>query len=339
MGRTTGLRSASLEVKLTALRLLKRGLSVSAVADAVGRSRVTIWKWQTAYRRKGEAGLAPRSIPGRPRRLSERQLFRLMFYLARGPEAYGFRGEVWTLKRIAHVIEKEFGVRYDPSWVRRLLLRLGFSNQKPELRAIERDEQRVERFRHRVWPQYRRRVFGRGTTLVMLDESGKSEMPTVVATWAPRGQTPRLRHLFGGSRVSLIGAITPRRKLHYRLYRGRIRSAQVIEFLEHLLRCIPGRIELFWDGGSIHTSGVVQKFLRGHPRLRTHLLPPYAPDVNPQEQVWHQLKYVELRNVCPASPEELWAETRAAMERIRHRPDLVPSFFEYAGHSLAPPVR
>ncbi len=341
MGRTVGLRSAPREVKLTAVRLLRQGLSVSAVARAVDRSRVTIWKWETAYRKRGEEGLAVRRSPGRPRKLNDRQLFRLIFFLARGPAAYGFRGEVWTLPRIAKVIEKEFGVRYDPSHVRRLLIRLGFSHQRPELRASDRDDRAVQRFRRRVWPQFRRRVReSRGATLVMLDESGKSEMPVVVATWAPRGKTPLLTHLFRGIHISLIGAITPKGKLHYQLHRKRIRSGQVIGFLRHLLGRIRGKIELFWDGGSIHTAKVVERFLDEHRgRLRTHFFPAYAPEVNPQELVWRHLKYVELRNICPQSAEELLDETRAAMERIRHHPELFPAFFEHAGLNIGPAGR
>jgi transposase len=93
---------------------------------------------------------------------------------------------------------------------------------------------------------------------------------------------------------------------------------------------------VFWDGGSIHTSKIVQRFLDEHRgRLTTHFFPAYAPDVNPQEQVWHQLKYVELRNLCPTNAAELIAETRAGMERIRHQPELFPAFFEHAGLSLS----
>lgn len=340
MGRTRGHRTASADVKRAALRLLRQGTPVAKVARAFRVSRYALWKWQVAYRQGGEEALVPKRIPGRPPRLSQRQLMRLVFCLSRGPEAYGFRGQVWTLPRIAKVIEREFGVRHDPSWVRRLLIRLGFSPQKPELRAIERDDREVARFRHRVWPQYRRRIRQGSTTLVMLDESGKSEMPTVVVTWAPRGQTPRLRHLFGGAHVSMIAGITPHGKLHYQVYARRVRSPQVIRFLRHLLAHIRGRIVVFWDGGSIHTSKIVQRFLDEHRgRLTTHFFPAYAPDVNPQEQVWHQLKYVELRNLCPTTPAQLIAETRAGMERIRHQPELFPTFFEHAGLSLSPSAR
>jgi transposase len=315
---------------------VRQGTPVGKVARLFRVSRFTLWKWQVAYRRGGEAALAPKRIPGRPPRLSQRQLVRLVLLLSKGPEAYGFRGQVSTLPRIAKLIEREFGVRHDPSWVRRLLLRLGFSPQKPELRAIERDQRAVDRFRYRAWPQYRRRLRQRSVTFVMVDESGKSEMPTVVVTWAPKGKTPRLHHLFHGAHVALVGGITPRGKLHYQVYRKRIGSAQVTQFLRHLLTEIPGRLVVFGDGGSIHTSKVVQRFLDEHrDRLTTHFFPAYAPEVNPQEQVWHQLKYVEVRNVCPTSAAELIAETRAAMERIRQQPDLFPAFFDHAGLPLS----
>lgn len=337
MGRTRGHRTASADVKRAALRLLHQGTPLQKVARAFRVSRYTLWKWQVAYRKGGDAALVPRRIPGRPPRLSQRQMMRLVLLLSRGPEAYGFRGQVWTLPRIAKVVEREFGVRHDPSWIRRLLLRLGFSAQKPELPATDRDARAVHRFRFRVWPQYRRRFRQRSTTFVMVDERGKSEMPTVVVTGAPRGKTPVLQHLFRGAHVSRIAGITPRGKRHYQIDRTRIRSPQVIRFLRHLLATLPGRIEVFWDGGSIHTAQVVEHCLERHrDRLGTHCFPAHAPEVNPQEQVWQQLKYVELRNLCPTSAEELRIETRAAMERIRHQSELFPAFFEHAGLPLFP---
>jgi putative transposase len=79
----------------------------------------------------------------------------------------------------------------------------------------------------------------------MRDERGRSEVPTGVATWAPKGRTPRLVHRFRWAHVSRIGAITSGGAPHHHLYRGRIRSGEVVAFLAHLLRRIPGRIERF----------------------------------------------------------------------------------------------
>ena len=335
MPRTEGARTAPLEIKLAAMRMLDRGMKQKDVADALGYSPVAIWKWREAYKKLGAPGLERRPMTGRPRKLNDRELKKLVFYLAKGPTAYGFKNDIWTLKRITFVIRKEFGVKYHPGHVWKLLQRLGFSRQKPERRAIERNDKEVERWRKKVWPQYRRRTKNPGITMAFLDESGRSEIPTVVATWAPKGKTPTLRHLFRWEKCSIVSAITPAGKLHYRLYLSSIRSEHVVSLLNHLLRKVQGKVLLFLDNGPIHRSKAVRDFLRkNRDRIQERWLPSYAPDLNPVEQVYKRLKYVETANNCPMNVHELLQETRLALERIRKRPKLMPSFFEHAGLSL-----
>ena len=113
--------------------MLDKGMTQKAVADTLGYNPVTIWKWRQAYSGEGEEGLHRKPVSGRPRKLGDRELKKLMFYLAKGATAYGFKNDVWTLKRIAVVIYKEFGVKYHPGHVWRLLQRLGVYS--PEARA------------------------------------------------------------------------------------------------------------------------------------------------------------------------------------------------------------
>jgi transposase len=160
-------------------------------------------------------------------------------------------------------------------------------------------------------------------------------VPTVVSTWAPKGKPPALRHLFRWEHCSIVSAITPAGKLHYRLYLSSIKSQHVVSFLNHLLRRIRGKVLLFLDNGPIHRSKTVKDFLRkNRDRIEERWLPPYAPDINPVEQGYKRLKYVETANRCPMSASGLVQETRLALERIRKRPKLIPSFFEYAGLPL-----
>ena len=230
------------------------------------------------------------------------------------------------------MIEREFGVKYHPGHVWKLLVRLGFSHQKPKKVAAERDEKEVERWRKRVWPQYRRMTNGGKATIAFLDESGRSETPTVVATWAPKGKPHVLKHLFRWESCSIISAITPDGRLHYKLYSGSIRSDRVVKFLKHLLRWTPGKLVLFWDGSPTHRSKHVINFLSEYRRrLSVRLLPPYAPDINPGEFVYNRLKYVETANSCPRNFHELLTETRFAMERIRRKPNIIRSFFHATG--------
>ena len=337
MARTKGSTVALYEVKMIAIRLLDRGTGVEEVAEIMHRTRQAIWKWRQQYKKEGDAGLRPRKSSGRPRKLDDRQLHQLVFHLAKGARSYGFKTDVWTLKRIGHVIKKEFGVTYHPGHIWKILQRLEFSHQKPEKRAIERNDEEVDRWIKKSWPQYRQQGKKKGVTLVFLDESGRSETPTVIATWAPQGCPPILRHLFNWERCSYISAITPGGKLHYRLYMGTIKSPQIVTFLKHLLKFIKGKIILFWDGGPIHRAVIVKEFLKNHrDRIKDRRLPAYAPDSNPVEMVNRQLKYVETVNYCPKDACDLITDTRQGLERIRKRPKLFPAFFEHAGLNLGP---
>ena len=106
-----------------------------------------MWEWKRRLEGEGEEALQARPRPKRKRRLSEEQQQRLSELLLQGPRAAGFPTELWTLKRVAQVIEREFGIRYHPAHVWRILRAMGFSYQKPERRARERDEEAIRRWR------------------------------------------------------------------------------------------------------------------------------------------------------------------------------------------------
>ena len=104
------------------------------------------------------------------------------------------------------------------------------------------------------------------------------------------------------------------------------KGPDVVRFLKHALRRIPGKLLVIWDGSPIHRSKVVKEFLRStaaSSRLRLEQLPGYAPELNPDEGIWKHLKYVELKNVCWRSLKELRRELRKAKERLRHKKHLI----------------
>jgi transposase len=106
----------------------------------------------------------------------------------------------------------------------------------------------------------------------------------------------------------------------------------VVAFLEHLLREVSGRMVIIWDGAPIHRSHLIQEF-RAYgvaPRLHLERLPAYAPELNPGEGLWQQLKGVELRNVCSVTLSHLRVELRDAVKRVRRKPRLIKSIFRGA---------
>lgn len=139
-----------------AIILLKAGQSYRYVASKLKASLSSVVRWFQAYRKKGEAGLRPKPAPGRPPKLSKSQKQKLIRILVRGPLSEGYSTNLWTLKRIARAIEKHFGVRYHQGHVWWLMIGLDWSWQKPERRAIERDEEAIARWKRQEWPRIKK---------------------------------------------------------------------------------------------------------------------------------------------------------------------------------------
>ena len=140
-----------------AIQLLKRGHNLPATAHVVKASVSSVFRWWHSYRRTGLNGLRPRPASGRPARLSASQKQRLIRLLVKGPLAAGYSTELWTLERIARLIQKHFAVTYHPCHVWKVMDALGWSCQKPEHRARQRDEGEIVRWKRYHWPNIKKR--------------------------------------------------------------------------------------------------------------------------------------------------------------------------------------
>jgi transposase len=147
-----------------ALALVQQGLSLNAAARRLGCAASSVMRWINAHRRHGDDGLKVRPAPGRPRRLTAAQEARVLRQLLRGAGAHGYSTDLWTTQRIAEVIERRFGVRYHRDHVGRLLARNGWTPQKPERRARERDEGAIAHWKRTRWPRVKRGLSGWGPT-------------------------------------------------------------------------------------------------------------------------------------------------------------------------------
>ena len=144
---------ASLEKRRRrAVDLSNEGKGIREVARQVRASPGAVHRWIQDWKRNGDAALAPKPTPGRPCKLTLKQREKLLKRLLAGALACGFPNEMWTLKRIATLIRKEFGVRYHPSHLWRLLQASGWSCQVPERRAIQRDEEAIVHWKRYKWP-------------------------------------------------------------------------------------------------------------------------------------------------------------------------------------------
>jgi transposase len=151
-----GDRAALEERRLTALSLFREGLTQAAVSRRLRVSRQSVSRWYWQWREGGKRALRAAPRAGRPARLDAAALRRVERALLRGARAHGFPTDLWTLPRIAAVIEQVTGERYHPGHVWRILRRMGWSLQRPARRAIERDEAAIDRWVRERWPRVKK---------------------------------------------------------------------------------------------------------------------------------------------------------------------------------------
>lgn len=140
--------------------LLRQKLSLHEIARRIGCNPSSVMRWRNALRKGGLDSLKAKPVPGRPCQLTAKQKRHLVRILLKGATAHGYRTELWTTLRIAEVIQCHMGITYHRNHVGKLLRQLGWSHQKPERRAIERDEEGIERWKRTVWPRVKKTPHG-----------------------------------------------------------------------------------------------------------------------------------------------------------------------------------
>jgi transposase len=177
--------------------------------------------------------------------------------------------------------------------------------------------------------------------IVFVDEAGFMLEPLLRRTWAPRGCTPVVKISEPHGRISVIGAITisPERRrfsFYFQLSadNANFRGESVVQFIEHVRHKVRGPITLLWDQIRIHSAKPMTDYFTRHRTLVVEPFPPYAPELNPVDNVWAYVKYNRLANYAPRNLDELRERITAEFYRLQRRPDLLKSFFKHTGLSL-----
>jgi transposase len=150
------------ERRLRGAQLLREGVHPAEVARRVGVHRQSVSRWEKELKASGVKGLRKAGRAGRKPRLSEADLRGIEQQLLRGPQQLGYETNLWTTYRVADLIEQQYGVRYHPAHVWRLLQGLGWSCQRPARRALERDEEKIQWWKKKRWPKLKKKHRERG---------------------------------------------------------------------------------------------------------------------------------------------------------------------------------
>jgi transposase len=173
----------------------------------------------------------------------------------------------------------------------------------------------------------------RGAAIVFVDATGFSCRAKTGTTWAPRGQTPILRRVSQRRELSTVIGLTWSGKIDKRHFAHAIGATDMLVALQHFQRHISRPMIIIWDRFNAHRAVIVQDYVAAHPDLELEWLPPYAPDVNPEEGCHGNIKQ-HLRNAAPATTHDIRVQVDRGVARLRQRPDLLLGFFRHAGLSV-----
>lgn len=306
----------------------EQGYSVEKISEIFGVHYQSVSRWFCKERAEGAEALKMRKARGAGSKIDSGIEAWLRKALTKPATVYGFSVPLWNSTMVRQLLKKEKGIKVGSVTVWRYLRKLGLTFQQPEKRYVQQDKELVEVWLKEEWPRIRDWVKKKQAILYFEDESGIALAPVIGKTWAPKGETPIVEVTGKRAGILAMSAISPSGKMCFRLEERRVNGAVLIEFLQQILDNHPARkVVVIMDNAPCHRSNAVQDFVKSQRRLRVDYIPPYSPELNPDEKVWRHLKHVEIKNHFAEDKKQLHRLVLSALRRMQKTPQLTKNFF------------
>jgi transposase len=318
------------EIRIRAVEQVQSGESPEDVIRALGFSRSCIYTWLARYRAGGWIALKAKALLGRPIKINAQQMKWLYAAITQNnPLQYRFEFALWTRDMIQVLLREQFGLRLSLSSVGRLLRQLGLSCQRPLFRAFEQDPRRVEAWRRDEFPVIQALAKQEGAEMWFGDESGLRSDYHAGTTWGAKRQTPIVPHTGNRFSLNMLSVVNARGQMRFMVHEGRLNGTVFVEFLSRLVYKAARPIFLVLDGHSAHKSRLVRDYVNSlGGKMRLFFLPPYSPELNPDEQVWNHVKHHGVGRMLVVGKRHLTVLIQAKLRRLQKSPWLVRSFFQ-----------
>jgi transposase len=306
------------------------GQSPEVIAEAYNFNRACIYRWLRQYDEGGFEALESDMPPGaRPLVTGGMDDWLKQTVLEKTPVDFGYDTRLWTCAILAELLKRVFGVTVSESAVRLHLKGLGLTSQKPAYQDAERDPHEIEYFLNVKFPKIQRLADKLGADIGFQDESGVGVMTRHGRTWGLRGETPVVGASMERGGFNVLSVITAQGEMRYSVKTGTIDGEVFIEFLKHLIRHRDRPLILLVDHASFHSPKPVRNFVRAHrAKLRVFFLPKRAPEFNPDEQVWNEVKVNRIGKQPVKDKQDLKKRLFSALGSLQKNTKRVMSFFQ-----------
>lgn len=318
-------------IRKLAIQRIQAGESPELVAKILGFHRSSIYIWMQRHLQGGMEGLKTLPLSGRPPKLTaaqEKKIFDVV--TSKNPMQLKFPFALWTRAMIREFIKNQFGVEMSEVNVGRLLHKLGLTPQRPLRRAYQQNPDRVQRWLEEDYPAIKAAAKKEKATIYFGDEAGVRSDYHSGTTWAPKGQTPIIRTSGSRHSLNMVSAISAKGAMRFMTVKGRMNADKFIEFLERLIKNADNPVYLIVDGHPVHRSTRVRTFVESTKgTLKLFYLPPYSPELNPDEQVWNHIKNHKIGKKVVKSQDDLETIVRSALASLQKSYWLIMSFFRH----------
>lgn len=249
------------------------------------------------------------------------------------PADFEYDTKLWTCDMLAELLNKEFGVTVSDSTVRLHLKKLGLTFQKPEYQDAERDEREIEYFLNVKFPKIQRLAAKLGADIGFQDESGVGIKTRSGRTWGRRGHTPVIKVSMKRGGYNVLSVVTAQGTMRYSVKEGSVDGGVFIDFLKQLIHKRERPLILLVD----HGAKAVRDFVRAHrSKLRIFFLPRRVPEMNPDEQVWEEVKTNRIGKQPVKDKKDLKKRLTSTLKSLQKNTQRIISFFRlpdtrYAG--------
>jgi len=318
------------ELRKRGVAAVQSGQPVVLVAKILGVGRSTIFGWLARYRGGGWSNLNAHKRGGRPPKLTAEMMAWIYNTVAtKDPRQMEFPFALWTSLMVVELIWRQYKIRLSKASACRLMNQLGLSPQKPLWRAFQRNPEFTEKWVKEEYPKILALAKEQKADIFFGDEAGMRSDFHAGKTWAVRGETPVVKTTGARFGCNMISAVSPRGAMRFMLIKGKFNNEVFIAFLKRLIHNWPRTVFLIVDGHPVHKSVAVSNFVASSEgRLKIFYLPPYSPEINPDEQVWNQVKNHGVGKQSIAGPDHLKRLLFSRLRKIQELPALVSSFFK-----------
>ena len=321
----------------------EKNYSPELVADFLGISRSSIYDWLRRYHAQGESALDTKQAPGGLVVMTpEMDQWLKETILNSTPQDHGYDTVLWTLAILVELLKKQFNTWVSDSTVALHLHRMRLSCQKPCYRALGRNLTKIAAFVNNEFPEIQRLAQEQGADILFEDESGIGVMTRSGRTWGEVNSPPQVRVSDERGGYNVLSMVTAQGELVYEVEEQNIDSERYIAFLGRVLEKRSRPIFVIADNASFHKSNLVKEFVqKNSQKIQLFFLPPYAPELNPDEQVWNEIKHRELGKQPIKNKSDLHQRIYSALGVLQRNVDKVKSFFQledtrYAAIEAAP---